>query len=610
LSNRYDMTSVNKSSSFSSPNGTRPRAPPQRSMTTNSRYMSMSRDEGKGGRTIEKFNRLIQFFAQTENVEDLDRRRDGLEHAAKIVDQAWDLNQANWAVQFAKKLREEEILDLALDSLDLQNPPDLLQESLRLIASTIFLPENRKIICRQACLEPIVNTFKRYVDHKDGSFRASCLEILASCVKESDEVIARLIRMGVFETVKKALERINEEPVARFSALFFSFASLASNVKHPIHQKMLDNQLVNALEIIQASECEYAVFHASLALAVLQTNKEIKPQITFQTPLADHFIAQNHAFEKCERFRLDNSRRTAFGTAPPILDRINPLLYCDSGTVQAIGAYFLLQEVLARQSNKQFDVFSETNNIAALKKCAATTQNGFARELASNALRLMNQTVPVKLSNQVHFWDTEDVAIWFEINGFKDFSQIGMDSCCDGRMLLLITEEDLVTVFQMSNKFHRRKFIHDLTELRIRADYSSEDASNIAAWLAGISREFRQYSFNLIQAGVDLKFLPHLTDQHLKSDCQISNGVHRTKILEAIVNEQSGRHSNEDPVPESKKIFQTFQLFLNSTLILDKVFKNFHPVANQPEKGLFAFFPLGGVVARLKKLYIRSIYFV
>ena len=49
--------------------------------------MSMSRDEGKGGRTIEKFNRLIQFFAQTENVEDLDRRRDGLEHAAKIVDQ-------------------------------------------------------------------------------------------------------------------------------------------------------------------------------------------------------------------------------------------------------------------------------------------------------------------------------------------------------------------------------------------------------------------------------------------------------------------------------------------------------------------------------------------
>ena len=118
--------------------------------------------------------------------------------------------------------------------------------------------------------------------------------------------------------------------------------------------------------------------------------------------------------------------RTAFGTAPPILDRINPLLYSNKGTVQAIGAFFILQEVLARQSNKQFDVFSDTNNIAALKKCAAITNNGFARELASNALRLMNYPIPVKLSNQIHFWDTEDVATWFEINGFKDFSPIAI----------------------------------------------------------------------------------------------------------------------------------------------------------------------------------------
>lgn len=133
----------------------------------------------------------------------------------------------------------------------------------------------------------------------------------------------------------------------------------------------------------------------------------------------------------------------------------------------------------------------------------------------------MGQAIPVKLSAQVHFWDTEDVATWFDINGFKDFSQIGIDSCCDGRMLLLLTEDDLNSVFLMSNKFHRRKFMHDLTELRIRADYSSEDLSNVAEWLGAIGREFKQYAFNLIQAGVDQKFLQHLTDQHLKIDCQV-----------------------------------------------------------------------------------------
>lgn len=140
--------------------------------------------------------------------------------------------------------------------------------------------------------------------------------------------------MGVFDIVCRALDRVNEEPVARFAALFFSYTSLSSNTRHPIHQKMLDFGLEHTLAIVQASECDYAVFHASLALAVLQTNKEIKPHITFQNPLADQFISQGHAFDKCEKFRQENNRRTAFGTAPPILDRINPLLYSDNGTVQ------------------------------------------------------------------------------------------------------------------------------------------------------------------------------------------------------------------------------------------------------------------------------------
>ena len=129
--------------------------------------------------------------------------------------------------------------------------------------------------------------------------------------------------------------------------------------------------------------------------------------------------------------------------------------------------------------------------------------------------------IRVQLSAQVHFWDTEDVATWFDIHGFKDFSQIGIDSCCDGRMLMLLTDEDLKTVFLMSNKFHRRKFLSDLMELRVRADLSSEDPTDLASWLNLIGREFKQYNYNLIQAGVDRKFLPHLTDQHLKIDCQV-----------------------------------------------------------------------------------------
>ena len=64
----------------------------------------------------------------------------------------------------------------------------------------------------------------------------------------------------------------------------------------------------------QASDCAFAVFHASLALAVLQTNKELKTTISYQNPLADQFIRLNQGLEKCEKFREENNRRTAFGT--------------------------------------------------------------------------------------------------------------------------------------------------------------------------------------------------------------------------------------------------------------------------------------------------------
>ena len=53
----------------------------------------------------------------------------------------------------------------------------------------------------------------------------------------------------------------------------------------------------------------------------------------------------------------------------------------------------------------------------------------------------------------------------------------------------------------------------------------------MSGWLAEIGREFRQYGFNLIQAGVDRKFLPHLTDTHLKTDCQVgSNNMKKYKL--------------------------------------------------------------------------------
>ena len=86
-----------------------------------------------------------------------------------------------------------------MESLDSQNPEEVILSGLEMLAASVFLPDNRKFICRQACLEALVGTFKRFVTAKDGNYRKFCLEILSACVKESDEVIAKLIRMGIFD---------------------------------------------------------------------------------------------------------------------------------------------------------------------------------------------------------------------------------------------------------------------------------------------------------------------------------------------------------------------------------------------------------------------------
>lgn len=55
-------------------------------------------------RTIESFNRVIQYFNNDDNVADLERRRGGFEHAAKYIDQATDyfLTQLNLGVEGAQ----------------------------------------------------------------------------------------------------------------------------------------------------------------------------------------------------------------------------------------------------------------------------------------------------------------------------------------------------------------------------------------------------------------------------------------------------------------------------------------------------------------------------
>ena len=88
------------------------------------------------------------------------------------------------------------------------------------------------------------------------------------------------------------------------------------------------------------------------------------------------------------------------------------------------------------------------------------------------------------------------------------------------------------------------------------------DPSNINAWLGSIGTDFKQYTYNLVQAGVDRDFLKSITTEHLSRDCQILNGVHRTKILDAVQKDATHPNRHDEPVAESKLAHPKFHISL------------------------------------------------
>ena len=442
------------------------------------------------------------------------------------------------------------LIKVLMDSLEpIDVGEEMVKLSLECLAPLSYHPVIRQTII-SIDVAVFVKLLKRHVNTRDATIRVLLLEITSSLVKEDDAVVARLLRLGLFDLIKQAVNFANEDKTARFCAITVCFASLAVNTKHAIRQALVDRKIHHDLNILLASNCDYAKFHAGLALAVLVNDPHLRPNITFTSPLADIFLRAYSEYDQAEEFRERFCKKCAFGIKNEILERINPLLRSDDGTVQAYGAFLLFQEIIARKQTQRFEPFKES--IRAFEHCAALTQHAIARKLAEQCLTMLGEELPNKLVAPVHSWDNLDVVTWMRIHGFVDFTDVSSASLVDGKMLLLCTEDDLITVFGMTNKFHRKQFLTHLSKLKIRADYSHVDQSGINEWLGLIGEDFKQYTYNLVQAGVDRAFLTSITSDHLSKDCQITNGVHRTKILDAVKQDQAHPNRHDESVAESK----------------------------------------------------------
>ncbi|KAK3084426.1 hypothetical protein FSP39_013378 [Pinctada imbricata] len=186
-----------------------------------------------------------------------------------------------------------------------------------------------------------------------------------------------------------------------------------------------------------------------------------------------------------------------------------------------------------KEEQGRIQAFYEINAVEPLKK-VASSPNATASKLAAQALKIIGESIPHKLTPQVPVWSTADVKHWVAQVGFPEFVEKFETCQVDGDLLLQMTVEDLEDSIGMKCRVSRKRFMRELKSLKITADYSSCDPTQMDSWLMKIVPELSQYTYHMLKNGMNKELLATTNSEELENVCAIKNSVHRRLILEHI----------------------------------------------------------------------------
>lgn len=123
---------------------------------------------------------------------------------------------------------------------------------------------------------------------------------------------------------------------------------------------------------------------------------------------------------------------------------------------------------------------------------------------------------------------------WIKQIGFTPFINNFVSSKVDGDLLLQLNENMLRDDIGITNGILRKRFMRELAHLKIITDYSSCDSSNLAEILEDLGEIYLQYTYSMVNAGIDLDTLINVTEEQLANECNIDNSIHRQKIINSV----------------------------------------------------------------------------
>ncbi|KAK2831565.1 hypothetical protein Q7C36_016651 [Tachysurus vachellii] len=477
--------------------------------------------------SIPALRTAVTKLKSSKEARDVPKTRQAIAEIFQLVEEAWVLPAVGR--QVAEQICNRVRLDGGLESLlQLMQTPaeDITYESAKLLEQ-ILISENRDYVARMG-LGVILNLTR---EQDDAQLARSISGILEHMFKHTEETSAQLIRDGALDALLYWC-RGTDPTVLRHCAI--ALANCAMYGGHRCQRLMIEKQAAEWLfPLAFSKEDEMIRFHACMAVAVLAANRELESEVVKSgtLELVEPFIASLSPDEFARS--LQDSADSVQGRTAADLQHLLPLLDGTRLEGKCIAAFYLCVEsgIKFRQHNTK--IFQEIGAVQSLKRIVMYSSNATTLSLAKRALRTMGEDVPCHILSSVPNWKTVEVQTWLQQIGFSAFSDRFQELQVDGDLLLNITEENLINDLGMTSGITRKRFMRDLRVLKTYANYSMCDRNNLADWLADVDPRFRQYTYSMVQSGVDHNILLQITDVQLQQDCHIENGIHRAQILAA-----------------------------------------------------------------------------
>ncbi|XP_020494979.2 NAD(+) hydrolase SARM1 [Labrus bergylta] len=510
------------------------------------------------GSSLPALRCAIRRLKSANETSDSEETRGAIAEIFQLVEEAWVLPTVGRQVaeEICNRIRLDGGLELLLQ---LQQIPavEITYESAKLLEQ-ILISENRDYIARLG-LGVILNLTRQ---QEDAQLARSVSGILEHMFKHTEETSVHLISNGALDALLFWC-RGTDPTVLRHCAV--ALANCAMYGGHRCQRWMIEKQAAEWLfPLAFSKEDELIRFHACLAVTVLAANKEIEKEVVKSgtLELVEPFIASLDP-DDFARNLLDSTDSMQGRTASD-LQHLLPLLDGTRLEGKCIAAFYLCVESSIKSRQRNTKIFQEIGAVQSLKRIVMYSSNGTACSLAKRALSLMGEEVPKRILSSVPNWKSCEVQTWLQQVGFSAYCDRFQELQVDGDLLLNVTDQDLSADLGMTAGLTRKRFLRDLRVLKTYANYSTCDPNNMADWLADVDPRFRQYTYGLVQSGVDLNNVQHLTDQQLQHDCHVVNGVHRAKMLS--FSRKPSKPCHTDAQPTGPDVFISYRRTTGSQL--------------------------------------------